>query len=322
MTVAAGAVGIEALEALAIVLAVGVERRMRDALIGAAAAVVAVVALGAAVGPALLSGADLSALRLVVGTLLLLFGLEWLRKGILRMAGLRRRSSSYEEYVDERALLASTPGGARDWAARLVAFKGVFLEGLEVGVIVLALAGSGDRALPALLGAALALVAVVGIGLLVHAPLRRLPETQLKLGVGVALTAFGTFFAAEGLHVEWPLGDAALLYLGAGYAAFDGLPRGCSPRSAVRRRRSRRDRVPALAALAPPGRDLDDPARGGRLAPARGGPALRAPGPPVARGRRLRARGAGRGDAHGRALVRPLRPSLRFPASTSRSSRR
>jgi uncharacterized membrane protein len=221
MTVAAGAVGIEALEALAIVLAVGVERRMRDALIGAAAAVVAVVALGAAVGPALLSGADLSVLRLVVGTLLLLFGLEWLRKGILRMAGRRRRSSSYEEYVDERALLASDPGvGRGDWAARLVAFKGVFLEGLEVGVIVLALAGSGDRALPALLGAALALVAVVGIGLLVHAPLRRLPETQLKLGVGVALTAFGTFFAAEGLHVAWPLGDAALLYLGTGYAAF------------------------------------------------------------------------------------------------------
>jgi len=221
MAVAAGAVGIEMLEALAIVLAVGVERRMRDAVIGALAAALAVVALGAAVGPALASGADLSALRLIVGALLLLFGLEWLRKGILRMAGLRRRSSSYDEYVEERALLAGDPGvGQTDWAARLVAFKGVFLEGLEVGVIVLALAGSGDRALPALLGAALALVVVVGIGLLVHAPLRRLPETQLKLGVGVALTAFGTFFAAEGLHVEWPLNDAALLYLGVGYAAF------------------------------------------------------------------------------------------------------
>src|SRR5215210_6478988 len=166
MGVAAAAVGIEMLEALAIVLAVGVERRMRDALIGALAAVVAVVALCVAVGPALLSGADLSFLRVLVGGLLLLFGLEWLRKGILRMAGLRRRSSSYEEYVDERALLAANPAvGTDDWAARLVAFKGVFLEGLEVGVIVLALAGSGDRALPALLGAALALVAVVGIGL-------------------------------------------------------------------------------------------------------------------------------------------------------------
>jgi Ca2+/H+ antiporter, TMEM165/GDT1 family len=221
MAVATGAVGIEMLEALAIVLAVGVERRMRDALIGALAAVIAVIALGAAVGPALLSGADLSSLRVLVGALLLLFGLEWLRKGILRMAGLRRRSSSYEEYVEERVELASDPGaGGGDWAARLVAFKGVFLEGLEVGVIVLALAGSPGRALPALLGAVLALLTVVGIGLVVHAPLRRLPESQVKLGVGVALTAFGTFFAAEGLGVEWPLGDAALLYLGAGFAAF------------------------------------------------------------------------------------------------------
>ena len=221
MVVATAAVGIEMLEALAIVLAVGVERRMRDAVIGAVAAVLAVGLLVAAVGPALISGADLSSLRVVVGSLLLLFGLEWLRKGILRMAGLRRRSSSYEEYVEERAALAGDPAlGRGDWAARVVAFKGVFLEGLEVGIIVIALAGSPGRAAPALLGAGLALVAVVVIGLLLHAPLRRLPETQLKLGVGVALTAFGTFFAAEGMGVEWPLGDAALLYLAAGYAAI------------------------------------------------------------------------------------------------------
>jgi uncharacterized membrane protein len=221
MAVATAAVAIEMLEALAIVMAVGVERRMRDALIGALAAVVVVVALGAAAGPALVSGADLSSLRVIVGTLLLLFGLEWLRKGILRMAGLRRRSSSYEEYVQERELLAgdSLPAGA-DWAARVVAFKGVFLEGLEVCVIVVALAGSPGRALPTLLGTALALVVVAGIGVVLHAPLRRLPETQLKLGVGIALTAFGTFFAAEGLGVEWPLGDAALLYLAAGFAAL------------------------------------------------------------------------------------------------------
>jgi Ca2+/H+ antiporter, TMEM165/GDT1 family len=218
MVVATAAVGIEMLEALAIVLAVGVERRMRDAVIGAVAAVLAVGLLVAAVGPALISGADLSSLRVVVGSLLLLFGLEWLRKGILRMAGLRRRSSSYEEYVEERAALAGDPALGR--GDRVVAFKGVFLEGLEVGIIVIALAGSPGRAAPAFLGAGLALVVVVVIGLLLHAPLRRLPETQLKLGVGVALTAFGTFFAAEGMGVEWPLGDAALLYLAAGYAAI------------------------------------------------------------------------------------------------------
>src|SRR5215210_4392064 len=208
------------LEALAIVLAVGVERGFRDALIGALAAVVAVVALCVAVGPALLSGADLSSLRVLVGALLLLFGLEWLRKGILRMAGLRRRSSSYAEFIEERETLATDAAtGGGDWAARLVAFKGVFLEGLEVGLIVLALGGSPGRLVPALLGAALALVAVIDIGTVLHAPLRRLPETQLKLGVGVALTAFGTFFTAEGLGVEWPLGDAALLYLAAGFAS-------------------------------------------------------------------------------------------------------
>jgi uncharacterized membrane protein len=221
MAVAAAAVGLELLEALAIVLAVGAERRMRDALVGALAAVAAVVGLCAAVGPGLLAGADLSSLRVVVGGLLLLFGLEWLRKGILRMAGLRSRRSSYEEYLEEREALESDARvGATDWAARIVTFKGVFLEGLEVGVIVLALAGSPGRTAPALAGAALALVAVCGIGVVLHAPLRRLPETQLKLGVGIALTAFGTFFASEGLGVEWPLGDAALLYLGAGFATM------------------------------------------------------------------------------------------------------
>jgi uncharacterized membrane protein len=221
MAVATAAVGIEMLEALAIVMAVGVERNMRDAVLGAMAALLAVGLLAATAGPALLAGADLGALRVIVGSLLLLFGLEWLRKGVLRMAGLKRRSSAYAEYAEERAALAADPAlGRGDRAAQLVAFKGVFLEGLEVCVIVLALAGTPGHALPALLGAAVALVAVVAIGLALHAPLRRLPETQLKLGVGVALTAFGTFFAAEGMHVEWPLGDAALLYLVAGFAAL------------------------------------------------------------------------------------------------------
>jgi Ca2+/H+ antiporter, TMEM165/GDT1 family len=215
MAAAATAAGIEMLEALAIVLAVGIARGFRDALAGALAAVVAVVLLCLAVGPALLGGADLHFLRLIIGSILLLFGLEWLRKGILRMAGLRRRSSSYDEFVEERAALggAIAAGAGRDWAARLVAFKGVFLEGLEVGLIVLALGGAPGRLAPALVGAAVALVIVSAIGLVLHQPLRRLPETQLKLGVGVALAAFGTFFTAEGLGVEWPLADLALLYL-------------------------------------------------------------------------------------------------------------
>jgi Ca2+/H+ antiporter, TMEM165/GDT1 family len=215
MIAATAAVAIEMLEALAIVLAVGVARRMRDSLIGGLAAVAAVVLLCAALGPPLLAGADLHSLRVIVGCFLLLFGLEWLRKGILRMAGRRRRSSSYNEFLEQREALgpSAVAVAGPDWAARLVSFKGVFLEGLEVGLIVLALGGAPGRLAPALLGAALALLVVAAIGLMLHRPLRRLPETQLKLGVGVALTAFGTFFTAEGLGVEWPAGDVALLYL-------------------------------------------------------------------------------------------------------------
>jgi uncharacterized membrane protein len=136
------------------------------------------------------------------------------------MAGRRRRSSSYDEFIEEREALGGRlpSGSGTDWAARLVAFKGVFLEGLEVGLIVLALGAAPGHLAPALLGAAVALVLVSAIGLVLHEPLRRVPETQLKLGVGVALTAFGTFFTAEGLGVEWPLGDLALLYLAALFA--------------------------------------------------------------------------------------------------------
>lgn len=220
MAAAAAAAGVEMLEALAIVLAVGVARGFRDAWLGAASAALAVLLFCAGLGPALL-GADLHALRVIVGAFLLLFGLEWLRKGILRVAGVRRRSSSYREFVEEReALEAARPGGTGpDWAARIAAFKGVFLEGLEVGLIVLALGGAPGHLAPALLGAALALVLVTAIGLVLHRPLRRVPETQLKLGVGVALTAFGTFFTAEGLGVVWLLGDLALVYLAAIFAA-------------------------------------------------------------------------------------------------------
>lgn len=213
---AALAVAVELLEAIAIVLAVAVTRRGRDAVLGALAAALACLALGVVLGPVIVGRIALEPLRIVVGVALLLFGLEWLRKGILRLAGRRSRSSSYEEYVEERERLEAlppAPEGRPDWPARAIAFKGVLLEGVEIILIVTALAGRPQGPAPALLGAALATVVAVGLGLALHRPLRNLPETELKYVVGVMLTAFGTFFTAEGLNVDWPLGDAALLVL-------------------------------------------------------------------------------------------------------------
>ncbi|HMJ37781.1 MAG TPA: hypothetical protein VK501_27990 [Baekduia sp.] len=217
------AVSVELLEALAIVLAVAVSRRWRDALIGAAGAVVACAALAAVLGPVVLGSVPLDALRVVIGALLLLFGLEWLRKGTLRLAGRRSRASSMQEFVETREELEDAPlppPGRPDWAGRLVAFKGVLLEGVEVVVIVTALAARPSGPAPALVGAAVACVAVLAAGAWLRQPLSRIPETELKWGVGVLLSAFGTFFLAEGLHVAWPGGDAAVLYLVAVLAAL------------------------------------------------------------------------------------------------------
>ena len=220
------AVSVEMLEALAIVLAVGVTRRWRDALYGAAAAALAVAALAGALGPLILARISLNPLRVVVGTLLLLFGLEWLRKGVLRLAGLRSPSSSFREFVEQREALeeaALPPPGHPDWAARAIAFKGVLLEGVEVVLIVVALASHPGGTVPAVAGGAAALLLVGGLGFFLRAPIARIPETHVKYVVGVMLTTFGVFFAAEGLGVEWPLGDAALLYLAALLAAVSQL---------------------------------------------------------------------------------------------------
>jgi Ca2+/H+ antiporter, TMEM165/GDT1 family len=210
---AALAVGLELLEALAIVLAVAVTRRASAALAGAAAAVVVCVGLGVLLGPPLADRVALQPLRLVVGIALLLFGMEWLRKGVLRLAGQRARSSSYAEYEEEReALEHEVPlGEGFDWPGATVAFKGVLLEGVEVILIVAALAAQPARRTAAYVGASVAAAAVVALGVLVHRPLRGLPETELKYVVGLMLTTFGTFFCAEGLGYDWPLGDAALL---------------------------------------------------------------------------------------------------------------
>lgn len=213
---AALACALEMLEAMAIVLAVALTRRPRDAILGALGAIVACALLAAVVGPVLVSRVAGSPLRLVVGVALLLFGLEWLRKGVLRLAGRRSRSSSFQEFIEEREALealAIPAAGERDWAARTIAFKGVLLEGIEVILIVTALAARPGGRTPAVLGAGFALLATAAVGAVLHRPLRRLPETQLKYLVGLVLTTFGTFFAAEGLGVSWPLGDAALLVL-------------------------------------------------------------------------------------------------------------
>ena len=211
---AALAVALELLEALAIVLAVAVERRPREAVLGAVAAAAACGLLAVVAGPVLLARAGGDPLRLVVGVALLLFGLEWLRKAVLRLAGRRSRSDSYAEFVAERQALEAVPAapaGSVDWPAAIISFKGVLLEGVEVVLIVTVLASRPDGAAPAVVGAAAAMLLVVALGLVLHRPLRRVPETELKYVVGLVLTSFGTFFAAEGLGVEWPMGDAALL---------------------------------------------------------------------------------------------------------------
>jgi uncharacterized membrane protein len=223
---AALAVGLELLEALAIVLAVGSTRRPRDAVIGAAGAVALLAVAVVVVGPLVLARLPLDPLKVVIGTALLLFGLEWLRKGVLRLAGARAPSSSLQEYLDEREAMEALPPpelGRPDWPARIVAGKGVLLEGLEVVLIVAAL-GAGPQGLaPAVAGAAVAVAFVVGLGFVLHRPLARLPESHLKYAVGVVLSSFGVFFLGEGLGVDWPGADAALLYVAAALVAASQL---------------------------------------------------------------------------------------------------
>ena len=216
---AALAVSVELIEALAIVLAVGVSRRWRDAGLGAGAAVIACAVLAAA-GGTLLAAVPIDKLRLVIGALLLLFGLEWLRKGTLRLAGVKSRSSAQDEYDETlRELDEDARGSAgADWTARAIAFKGVLLEGVEIVLIVSVIASQPGNAVPALAGAAVAAGLTLTFGILARGHLANLPETEVKWGVGVLLTAFGVFFCGEGLHVNWPGGDLALIYNAAALA--------------------------------------------------------------------------------------------------------
>ncbi len=204
---------VEMVEALTIVLAAGLARGWRSSLTGVGAATVVLAAITATLGPAL-TVIPINALRLVVGGLLLVFGLQWLRKAILRASGfkaLHNEDAIFAEQLTGARTAARVERAGVDWYGFTLSFKGVLLEGLEVVFIVLTF-GSTQGSIPlAAAGAAVALVLVAGVGIAVRAPLARVPENTMKFTVGIMLTTFGIFWSAEGAGAHWPGSDAALL---------------------------------------------------------------------------------------------------------------
>ena len=204
---------VEGVEALTIVLAVGVARGWRSTLLGVAAASVALAAVVVVLGPAL-TVIPIRGLRVVVGGLLLVFGLQWLRKAILRASGfkaLHDEEAIYRREAAQAAAAGETTRASMDWYSFTVAFKGVLLEGLEVVFIVIAFGAAQGRFDVAIAGAAAAVVLVVVVGVLVRKPLERVPENTIKFAVGLLLTSFGIFWAAEGAGVDWPGDELSLL---------------------------------------------------------------------------------------------------------------
>jgi uncharacterized membrane protein len=204
---------VEAVEALTIVLAVGVVRGWRSTLVGVGAATAVLAAIVAALGPALRL-IPIDTLRFVVGALLLAFGMQWLRKAILRAGGYKPLHDEASAFARgrEEAGSATPPGaGSFDWYSFTVAFKGVLLEGLEVTFIVVTFGSTQGRLGLAALAAAAAVVLVVVAGFAVRGPLERVPENSLKFVVGVLLTSFGVFWGGEGAGVHWPGSDLAIL---------------------------------------------------------------------------------------------------------------
>ncbi|MBN9098110.1 MULTISPECIES: hypothetical protein [unclassified Pseudonocardia] len=214
---------VEAVEALTIVLAAGTSRDWRSAITGVVAGVVVLAVVVAALGPAV-TAIPLEGLRLVVGGLLLVFGLQWLRKAVLRASGLKALHDEDAIYLRERAAAEAAPAGRRgivaDWYSFTLSFKGVVLEGLEVAFIALTF-GANQQNIPLAAVAALAAVLAVTVaGIAVRAPLARVPENTMKFVVGIMLTSFGIFWGAEGAGAQWPGADAALLVVVPAVALF------------------------------------------------------------------------------------------------------
>jgi len=212
---------VEVVEAFTIVLVVATLRGWRPAALGTAAALAVLGAIVLFLGP-LLDRVPLNILQLVIGVLLLLFGIGWLRKAALRAAGIIPLHDEDAIFARESAQLTEEVKRQKtslDWIAGIVAFKAVLLEGLEVVFIVIAVGAGKGLLVPATLGALAACVLVLSAGVFLHRPLSRVPENSLKFGVGVMLSAFGVFWTGEGLGVEWPGHDLALFAFAALFLA-------------------------------------------------------------------------------------------------------
>src|SRR4051812_45623767 len=222
---------VEFVEALTIVLAMGMTRSWKSALVGTGVALVALAGFTAVAGYALVNWLPRSALQLGIGTLLLIFGLQWLRKAILRSSGLKAMHDEEEEFREQAEAARRAGQDTRmglDWFAFVVSFKGVFLEGVEVVFIVITFGLNADNVPVAVVGALAAIVVVVALAVVVRTPLTKVPENTLKYGVGLLLTTFGTFWAIQGLgafsgtgdSLAWPGGDLAVPVLLLGWFAL------------------------------------------------------------------------------------------------------
>ena len=216
---------VECVEALTVVLAVGVTRGWRHALTGTAAALGVLLLIVLALRDSLAT-APLALVRLVIGTLVLLFGFRWLRKAILRSAGILRLHDEADEYARQTQVLRKVGGPASaawDPIAFAAAFKIVMLEGLEVVFIVIAIGANGESLEAAIAGALAALAAVALLGATLHRPLAKIPENALKFAVAVLLAAFGSFWVGEGLGLRWPGADGSIVILIAAYLIVAGV---------------------------------------------------------------------------------------------------